>query len=133
MERELKRAMTRAGLKLGGGLALIAALVGIRVVTAEPAGVAEGVAALERLEAELAAETARDQADGATRPATRSTSAHGEAEGRLRDALASRRRSERPADADRLVSCELGGTVQFMRAADCLSRGGDSTDFDPED
>ena len=134
MEPELKRAMTRSGLKLFGGLTMIAVLVGIRVVTAEPAGVAEGVAALERLEAELAAEPFRAEADAGTRPAARSTQADGEGGRRTLDLLAPRPSSDRPTpDADRLVSCKLGGAVQFMRAADCLSRGGDSTDFDPED
>ena len=132
MEPELKRAMTRAGLKLGGGLALVAALVGIRVVTAEPASVAEGVAALERLEEELATETAEAGTVGRSR-ATATSPGVGRGVHTREAPVPRRQPTSRSQDADRLVSCSLGGTVQFMRAADCLSRGGDSTDFDPED
>ena len=53
---------------------------------------------------------------------------------RVGNGVSERLPSAAPADpsADRLVSCRLGGSVQFMRAADCLTRGGESKDFDPK-
>lgn len=130
MEPEIQRALQRAGLKLGGGLLLVAAVVGIRVVTSTPEGVDAGVAQLEQLESELSAErvpAAAPPDDGgvvAEGPAPSSSLARpgpapsgaGAAEGH---------------DADRLVSCRVDGRTRFMRAADCLSRGGRSRDLPP--
>ena len=127
MESGMKKAWRRAGLKLGVGLALVAALIGIRMITARREGVESGIAELERLESELAAEpisgTSAPVADG------KSTEAPGDADGSIVSRLGAGilGSDSRPHDGDRLVSCRLDGATRFMRADDCALRGGDAT------
>jgi hypothetical protein len=129
MEPYLSKALWRAGAKLTAGLALVGALVGVRIVTATPVGVESDLEQLERLEAELAAEASgasASEAEGATSP-----SPLAESEGAPADASTSAPRGADPGDLDRLVRCHGAGGVQFMRAADCATRGGELEDLPP--
>ena len=130
MEPGLVNACRKAGLKSGGGLLFIAAIIGIRIVTATPDGVEAEIAKLEQVELEIAAE-------GASAAPYTEPEAALPAEG---DSLVSRLGAsvrghlsgseEASPNADRLVSCSLAGRIHFMRGADCATRGGRSTDFD---
>ena len=134
MDSDLQAAVKKAGVKLGGGLLALTAILAIRVVTATPEGVESEIAELEAAAKEIAAEDAagtqdHDSAVDSTAPDAEDAS--------LVSRLREKAPGKRPAtagsgaeDADRLVSCNLGGGVQFMRAADCATRGGTSTDFD---
>lgn len=144
MEDEIKRACWRAGAKLGIGLSLVAAVLGVRVITTAPAGVEGEVAKLERVEAELANERAESGQpvgkadDTPSQPTAAAVRSEGSAED---DSIVSRfsagvrktvgGSSDRDGDldAERLVSCRLPTGTQFMRAADCGLRGGQSTDL----
>ena len=134
MQTEIEAAIKRAGLKLGGGLLLLSALIGVRIVTATPAGIESEIAELGELEPLGAA--AAEGAGGDAEPARVGAAAVDETRGSLLPDLGLPGRSSSSAsgaaarDADRLVSCELRGSVQFMRAADCATRGGRSTDLD---
>lgn len=130
MEPEIKSACIKAGVRLGVGLSVVTALVGIRLVTATPDGVEAGVAALERLDAELAAESEQAQAlesvgggDVADPPSEDSIVSRLGAG--VRDHLPDADSSTR--DGDQMVSCRIGGRTHFMRAATCAMRGGSST------
>jgi len=129
MQSEIETAIKRAACKLGAGLLLLAALIGVRIVTATPAGIESEIAELERLESATA------QSDQqASDPSVPDTAEGAEESGSLLSRL---RPGGRPSsagaaapDGERLVSCELGGGVQFMRGADCATRGGRATDLD---
>lgn len=132
MDVDLKQACVKASMKLGGGLLLVAAMIGVRIVTAAPDGIESDVAELEAIESELAAEAAET---GSKRPepvAAEDDSIVSRLGASVMDRLPSGSTASRGPDPERLVSCRLGGSTQFMRAGDCLSRGGDSTDFDPK-
>jgi len=58
MEPEMKTACLKAGAKLGIGLSLLVAVIGIRLVTTTPEGIESGIEELERLDAQIAAEAA---------------------------------------------------------------------------
>lgn len=130
MEPWLSKALWRAGTKLTIGLAVLGALVGIRIVTVTPTGVAGDLVELERLEAELeaadsgserAAEPgAEAMADGVPGPASGAEPTAAPAPADLHD-------------LDRLVRCHGGEGVQFMRAADCAMRGGALEELPPAD
>ena len=114
----MKLACTKAGAKLGVGLSLLAAVIGIRLVTATPDGVESGIEELERLDAQIASEAAtRDSEIPDAEPAAA-------------DSIVSRLRPDsasRSQDGEKMVSCRLSGTTHFMRADDCAMRGGAST------
>ena len=127
MEPEMKSAWLRTGMKLGIGLALIAAVIGIRMITATPDGIESGIAELERLDSQLAAEAAPSAAEKAA------TASDSDDEGasivsRLSGGMLGSDSGSR--DGDKLVSCRVNGATQFMRADDCAMRGGESTLFD---
>lgn len=128
----MKKIIPRAGGKLGGGLMLWGALIGLRLVTVDPDGIEGELAELEAFEAELSAGAdARTPARGAET----SVAGAGDDErgllARVSATLLDGLSGEAPGpDPNRLVRCELGGGVQFMRAANCQSRGGDLTDVD---
>ncbi len=125
MEAEMKSACIRAAVRLGFGLSIVLALVGIRIVTATPDGVEAGIEELERLDAEIAAEAvvAPEEASVAETEAGGSiVSRFGEG---VRDRITGTDDSSR--DGDKLVSCRIGGRSHFMRAGDCAMRGGSST------
>ena len=123
MDANLKKAFRNAGIKLVGGLLIVGGLIGVRIVTADPDGIQAQLAELEAVEEEMVS----DAADRGESPAPVAD-----------DSLMARVRSMLPGgaadgpDLDRLVSCRLGVGVQFMRAGDCRSRGGQLKDFDPE-
>jgi len=132
MQSDIETAIKRAGLKLGGGLLLLAALIGIRIITAQPGGIESEIAELEQHESEVAEGGQIEPRAAAPEAAT----ANAEASRSMLSGLGLSGRASSSAsgpsalDADRLVSCELRGSVQFMRGADCATRGGRATDLD---
>jgi len=130
MEPEIKRACLKASAKLGIGLSLLAALIGIRLVTTTPEGIESGIEELERLEAQIEFESNETQfetpeVEPASGDSIVSRLGAGMLEGRSDSDPGSR-------DGDKLVSCRLGASTHFMRARDCSMRGGDSTVIDRE-
>ncbi len=136
MQSEMETAIKRAGLKLGGGLLLLAALIGVRIVTVTPRGIESEIAELEQLESSIADSDRLENA-----PASPTSAADAEASGSILSGLGLGERESSTAsgstssgsssrDAERLVSCEIGGSVQFTRGADCATRGGRATDLD---
>jgi hypothetical protein len=125
MEPEMKSACLKAAVKLGIGLSLLGAVIGIRLVTTTRDGVESGIKELERLDEQIASESI------STNSGTR------EAEPAADDSIVSRLAAgvrehmpssdSRSGDGDKLVSCRLGGSTHFMRADDCAIRGGEST------
>lgn len=136
MEAYLSKACWRAGAKLIAGFAVIGAVVGIRVVTAAPTGIEAEIAELERFEAEQAAgaATARDRAaepeDGPAPASEASESTRGMLDGATGTTGSGSGDAGR-ADLDRMVRCHLAGQIQFMRAADCGTRGGALEELPP--
>lgn len=128
MQPWLTKALWRAGAKLSVGLAVVGALVGIRIVTATPVGVDADLAELARLEAQLEAERrsgvpafeAGEPPSGGSTTATSSGTDAGRAPAPAADG-----------DLDRVVRCRGGQDVQFMRAADCSMRGGRLEELPP--
>lgn len=133
MQAYLSKALWRAGTRLTLGLAVVGALVGIRIVTATPTGVEGEIAELERFEAEQAAadagrveETGDRGLDGALAPsAAARDSEPGPSEAGTE--------SSGGEDLDRMVRCLSGGNAQYMRAVDCATRGGDLEELPPPD
>lgn len=125
MEPEMKSACSRAAAKLGIGLSLLAAVIGIRMLTTTPPGVESGIKKLERLDAQIASES------------TFANSETSDAEPSSGDSIVSRLSAgiqermpsfdSRSRDGDKLVSCRLANGSHFMRADDCAMRGGEST------
>ncbi|MBK7947439.1 MAG: hypothetical protein IPK00_01510 [Deltaproteobacteria bacterium] len=136
MEAYLAKACWRAGAKLIAGFAVLGAVVGIRVVTATPTGIEAEIAELERFEAEQAAEAvspSRSAADSegdhdAAALATRSSG--GMLDGSSAPVAGGTADTDQ-ADLDRMVRCHLAGQTQFMRAADCGTRGGALEELPP--
>jgi len=133
MQAYLSKALWRAGTKLTLGMAVVGALVGIRIVTATPTGVEGEIAELERFEAELAAaaagevETTSDRAlDAAPAPSALAR----DSEPGPSEAATARSDGQ---DLDRMVRCLAGGSAQYMRAVDCATRGGDLQELPPPD
>jgi len=122
----MKKAFTKAGFKLGGGLALVVAVIGVRMIAADPDGLDDEIAELERLQEELAADAAERGVEAPDGPSADGLVAWFSAT--VRENLPSRTPSG--PDPNRLVKCDLGSGMQFMRAADCQSRGGDVSDVD---
>jgi len=134
MEAHLSKACWRAGAKLLVGFAVIGAVVGIRIVTATPTGIEAEIAELERFEAEQAAAIASgnagsaSDAEGAPGPEAVDPGLSGDPN----DAsIGSTARAEEAGDLDRMVRCRLAGSTQFMRAADCSTRGGALEELPP--
>ncbi len=126
MEAYLSKACWRAGAKLVAGLAVLGALVGIRIVTATPAGVEGEIAELARFEAEQASAAGSDAEPG--RAGSLSAAAP---DGVETDAAEAGEAAREQGDLDRMVRCVLGGSLQFMRAADCATRGGELEELPP--
>ena len=127
MQPEMQRALVKAGLKLGVGLGLVGAAVGLRVATVPSSGIESAVAELESLRVELEAE--RAGADAGTTPGNDARGQEAPPVARLgAHLLPGRSPSPEEALADeRLVSCRLGGRTHFTRADDCAMRGGRGT------
>jgi len=124
MDDKLLKAWRVAGIKLVGGLLILGGFLGVRMVTADPDGLDAEIAKLDAVEQEIAADA--EERGVSVPPAPED------------DSIVSRMKaqvmpSDGPSgpDPDRLVTCRLSGGTQFMRAADCLSRGGSSSDFEP--
>ena len=132
MGADLERACKRAATKLFGGWLILAALVGVRLVTSDPSGIESEVAELDAVREGLEAETR------ASEPAPVDADEEGDASlvarvgERVRGVLPGDHGDPDAADRERLVSCRVGGGVQFMRAADCATRGGRARDLAPE-
>ena len=126
MDGKLQKAWRMAGIKLVGGLLILGGFLGVRMVTADPDGLDAEIAKLDAIEQELAADA--EERGVPTPPAVEDDSIVSRMKAQVMPASA-------PAgpDPDRLVSCRLAAGTQFMRAADCLSRGGRSSDFEPRD
>lgn len=127
MEVDLSKACWRAGMKLAVGLAVLGAVVGIRIVTATPAGVEGEIAELERFDAEQARASATDALPDEAGSPTASASDGVQAD------TASAAVAPEADDLDRLVRCHVSGSQQFMRAADCAVRGGGLEELPPPD
>ncbi len=126
MEAYLSKACWRAGTKLVAGLAVLGAVIGIRIVTATPVGVKGEIAELERFEVEQASAAATESLpDDAS---ARSTSASREIGS---DAANAGGVAPDADDLDRMVRCFLGGSQPFMRAGDCATRGGELDELPP--
>lgn len=127
MEAYLSRALVRAGAKLAVGLAVVGAVIGVRIVSVTPAGIEGDLAELERLDAALAAgDVTVAQSDPSSDAESQGS---GSAEG---DTLPTSAPSGIDSnDLDRMVRCDLGGGAQFMRAADCATRGGRLEELPP--
>jgi len=127
MEAYFSKACWRAGMKLAVGLAVLGAVVGIRIVTATPVGVEGEIAELERFDAEQAPASAThalpEAAGGPSASATDAVEADAAGAGVAPEA----------GDLDRLVRCFVAGRQQFMRAADCATRGGELEELPPPD
>lgn len=141
MEPYLSKALRRAGTKLAVGLAVLAAIVGLRFVTAKPAGLESDLAELERFDAEQAAaeagegsvEAADASATGAdgSSDAGATTAVESDDASASESALRSGGAGADAVDLDRLVRCWLHGERQYMRAADCATRGGTLEELPP--
>ena len=131
MEAYLTKACWRAGAKLVAGFAVIGAVVGIRVVTATPAGIEAEIAELERFDSALAESAApeADPADPSVGAEPRSTAAG--AIDAASGSIGGPSRGGDGADLDRMVRCLLTGRTQFMRAADCATRRGALEELPP--
>jgi hypothetical protein len=133
MEPEIKRAFLRASAKLGIGLSLVAAVIGIRIVTATSPGIESGIEELERLDARLAAESTTASSEPLEAGAARDGVAGSDGEASVGSRMSATLRERLPtsqaetAQGDKLVSCDLRGKTHFMRADDCATRGGRST------
>jgi hypothetical protein len=127
MEAYLSKALIRAGAKLGVGLAVVGAVIGVRIVTVKPAGLEGDLAELERLEVSLATGDmpGAESAGASDATANGSGSASAEEPPPAAPSLADTN------DLDRMVRCDLGGGALFMRAADCATRGGRLEELPP--
>jgi len=129
MEPEIRRAVSKAGMKLGIGLTLLCGLIGLRIVTATSPGIESGIEELERLDAQWVTES--------TTPGSESSAmeSDADAENSLGSRMAATLRDHLPGSDPaprggyRLVSCDLNGRTHFTRAEDCAARGGRSTVF----
>jgi hypothetical protein len=126
MEAYLSKACWRAGTKLVAGLAVLGALVGIRIVTATPAGVEGEIAELARFDAEQASAAASD-----AEPGHAGSLSAAESDGVETATTDAGQAAREQGDLDRMVRCVLGGSLQFMRAADCATRGGELEELPP--
>lgn len=125
MEPEIKTACVRAAAKLGMGLSLLAAVIGIRLVTATSSGVESGIRELERLESQIESESTVTASDtDAAEPVSDDSIG-----ARLSTGVRNHFSGSEPGTrgGEKLVSCRLADGIHFMRADDCAMRGGQST------
>lgn len=130
----MKSACLKAGAKLGAGLSLLAAVIGIRLVTTTPAGIEAGIEELERLDAQITSEAIARTSE--TLEASEKEPGPGDSiVSRLSAGMHDDRRNSasRSQEGAKLVSCRLSGSTHFMRADDCAMRGGESTVVSDED
>lgn len=125
MEPELKTACFWAAAKLGIGLSLLIALIGIRVATVAPSGIESGIMELERLDAQITSESVAAASKAHDTEPSSDDSIVSKLSAGIRERMPSF--DSRSRDGENLVSCHLAGRVHFMRADDCAMRGGQST------
>ena len=125
MRPELKSACLKAAAKLGIGLSLLVALIGIRLVTTTPEGVESGIKKLERLDSQLASEAMAERSNPPDAESTVADSVGSILSGGMRDPTPNS--DSRSGDGDTLVTCRVGCRTHIMRANDCATRGGQST------
>ena len=121
----MRHACSKAAAKLGIGLSLLAAVIGMRLMTAMPEGVESGVEELERLDERIAAESPAANSGAQEVEPAQDDSIVARLSAGVREHIPSSDSGLR--DGDKLVSCRLGGNTQYTRADDCAMRGGDST------
>ena len=141
MHPDMKRAWIQAAVKLGVGSALVAAMLGIRMVTATSEAISTEIAEVASPESGFGPQATSEEltalpgsADGSAE-----ATAEGEAEGesfvaRLGASVGDRLpiAETKPYEGDQLVSCRFQGSAQFMRADDCAMRGGRANLFEDE-
>jgi hypothetical protein len=125
MESEMRSACLKAAAKLGIGLSLLAAVIGIRLVTVTPDGVESEIEKLKLLDARIASESSPANSHAQEDEPGSDDSILSRLSAGAREHMPSSDSGRR--DGDKLVSCQLDGTTQFTRADDCAMRGGDST------
>ncbi len=125
MEPEMKTALWKAGAKLGIGLTVIAAVIGIRMIIVKPEGVPAAIEKLEALDSQIAAEAAESKRAAAASAEQADDSFVSRLGAGMREHFPDSEAESR--DGQRLVSCKLAGRTQFMRADNCAARGGKST------
>jgi hypothetical protein len=125
MRPELKSACLKAAAKLGIGLSLLVALIGIRLVTTTPEGVESDIKELERLDSQFASEAMAAKSNSPQAESAVDDSVGSILGGGMRDPTPNS--GSRSGDGDTLVTCRVGGRTHFMRANDCATRGGQST------
>jgi len=129
MEAAIRSAWIKAGLKMGLGVFVVAAVLGIRVVSVgrldDSSKIAGSGPVADALPVERAG-IAKDEALGDTEESSMRQVMTG-----MRERLPGSANAEaRP--GDRMVSCRIRGTTQFMTADDCAMRGGRSTLFESD-
>jgi len=115
----------KAAAKLGIGLSLLVALIGIRLVTTTPEGVESDIKELERLDSQFASEAMAAKSNSPQAESAVDDSVGSILGGGMRDPTPNS--DSRSGDGDTLVSCRVAGRTHFMRANDCATRGGQST------
>ena len=133
---DIKSAWRNAAIKLGVGSFLVAAVLGIRILTVTPTGVEAEIAELEPERNELDHEVpvpSPEASPEASLEARAAQPAQGEPSLVSRLGASIRERLSAPdsgaRDGDKLVSCRVAGSTRFMRADDCAMRGGRATVF----
>jgi hypothetical protein len=128
MEAEMRSAWMIAGLKMGLGFFVVAAVLGIRVVSVAP----ERDAAEFEDDVPVAASQPIEPAGlVADAPPNNEDSSIGRVMTGMRERLPGSGAAERR-PGDRMVSCRMRGATQFMTADDCATRGGRSTLFESD-
>jgi len=125
----MRSAWMKAGIKIGLGFAVVAGVLGIRVVSIEPLNdspeIAGDVPVVDALPVDRI-RTAKDE----TFMDAEDSSMGGVAAEKSETLPGSGAAEPRP--GDRMVSCRNRGMTQFMTADDCAVRGGRSTLFESD-
>jgi len=121
----MRTALWKAGAKLGIGLILVAAVVGIRMISVTPGGVPAAIEKLDQLDSEMAAEAAENELAASALAEDADDSVVSRLGAGMRERFSGSDSGSR--DGERMVSCRLSGQTRFMRADDCAVRGGEST------
>jgi hypothetical protein len=129
MEAAMRSAWMKAGMKMGLGFFVVAAVLGIRVVSVAPVdGASETAGDGTVFEKPAAAAMPTTREEGVANAEESSMGGSGAA---APESLAGSGSADRRA-GDQMVSCRIRGTTQFMTADDCAMRGGHSTLFESD-
>jgi len=129
MEAAMRSAWMKAGLKMGLGFFVVAAVLGIRVVSVdklEDSSASPGDGPV--VDARPVDDIRAHQVEAVVNEEESTT---GGVMAGIREALPGSGTAE-PRPGDRMVSCRIRGTTQFMTADDCGVRGGRSTLFESD-